>query len=1024
MKKFTLSGYLPIIIISFLMIYSVPVSAQYFGRNKVHYHDLDFRRLKSPHFDIYHYVDDTTIRNRIAQRAEQWYQMHQQVFRDTFKDRNPIILYNGHADFQQTNTISGLVSVGTGGVTEALKNRVIFPFMGSNAQTDHVLGHELVHAFQYHLLKSSDSLSFSNVNNLPLWMVEGMAEYMSIGYIDPNTAMWMRSAVLEDKLPSLKDLTNKPDVYFPYRWGEAFWAYVTGIWGDAIIRKLFIETAKRGYKESLKKVLGLDEKAFTKNWQDALKSNYTPYLKETSTKPVGEDILNKNNAGEVNIIPTLSPDGRYIAFWSEKNVFGLNLYLANAQTGNIIKKLTSHSYTSHIDQYSSFESSVAWSPDSKRIAFVAYKKGQNQLIIVNTEGDIQNEFSIPGLLEFENPSWSPDGKTIVVTGLKNGQGDLYAYHPDTKEVEQLTDDLYSELQPSFSPDGKWITFSTDRNSFTAGALQHNFTHQVALMNVATHNIRVLDFFAGASNLNPVFASDNHTIFFLSDFDGFRNLYSYDMNTFQLSKLTNFYTGISGITLFSPAISTSRRGKHIVYSYYTNDNYVIYNAEEKNFNKTVISDMSAKMQAAQLPPFTRQGHDIVETNIAMPNYEKVAVSRFEKEPYRDKLHLDYISNSGGIGISTGGYYGTGVAGGIDGIFSDMLGNKQLYGTVSLNGQVYDFGGQVAYLNLKHQFNWGVSASHIPYLSGIQRIMADTLTINNDTVAAVNLSTDLIRTFQDEASVYGAFPFSQTQRIEAGGAFARYYYRIDRYSDYYSEDGYYLGNTHKKLDAPEGFNFGQAYLAYVGDNSQFGVASPLIGHRFRIEAGRYFGFVNLYELLGDYRRYFRLSPFTLATRNYFNGRLGKDAESGVIPPLYIGDPYFIRGYEALDFANGNGRENITINDLIGSKIFVSNVELRFPFTGPERLSAIRSRWLMTELAIFTDGGIAWGHPESPSSTIAKQGELVASNSKIILSSGISLRINLFGYIIIEPYYAIPWQNGGFSNGKFGLNFLPGY
>src|SRR5215203_2802921 len=43
--------------------------------------------------------------------------------------------------------------------------------------------------------------------------------------------------------------------------------------------------------------------------------------------------------------------------------------------------------------------------------------------------------------------------------------------------------------------------------------------------------------------------------------------------------------------------------------------------------------------------------------------------------------------------------------------------------------------------------------------------------------------------------------------------------------------------------------------------------------------------------------------------------------------------------------------------------------------------------------------------------------------VLSSGVSLRLNLFGYLVIEPYYAIPWQNGGLRNATFGINLLPG-
>ena len=75
---------------------------------------------ESPNFEFYHYFQDDSIIIRLAQAAEQWYAMHQQVYRDTIKDRNPIIFYANHADFQQTTAIFGSVG-GHRRVTGSLK---------------------------------------------------------------------------------------------------------------------------------------------------------------------------------------------------------------------------------------------------------------------------------------------------------------------------------------------------------------------------------------------------------------------------------------------------------------------------------------------------------------------------------------------------------------------------------------------------------------------------------------------------------------------------------------------------------------------------------------------------------------------------------------------------------------------------------------------------------------------------------------------------------------------------------------
>ena len=142
---------LPFFLVIFLSVVT-DIQAQYFGENKVRYKNLKFKVYETPHFELYYYLKNDSLVQRFAKEAEVWYELHQQVFRDTFLRKNPFILYSNHPDFQQTTALSGEIGVGTGGVTEGLKNRVIMPISQLNHQTRHVLGHELVHAFQYHSL--------------------------------------------------------------------------------------------------------------------------------------------------------------------------------------------------------------------------------------------------------------------------------------------------------------------------------------------------------------------------------------------------------------------------------------------------------------------------------------------------------------------------------------------------------------------------------------------------------------------------------------------------------------------------------------------------------------------------------------------------------------------------------------------------------------------------------------------------------------------------------------------------------
>jgi outer membrane protein assembly factor BamA len=282
------------------------------------------------------------------------------------------------------------------------------------------------------------------------------------------------------------------------------------------------------------------------------------------------------------------------------------------------------------------------------------------------------------------------------------------------------------------------------------------------------------------------------------------------------------------------------------------------------------------------------------------------------------------------------------------------------------------------------------------------------------------------FEDNISLFTYHPFSQTRRIEAGLSTAWYYYRIDRYHNYYDDFGLPVAYSKERMPAPDGNKYQKIDLAYVTDNSYFGMTAPVRGQRARYQIEKYFGAVNFFTGLLDYRKYFFVNPATFAFRFYHYGRYGSDSETDRVSPIYLGYPWLIRGYENISFY-GNWEDNtvgfnsLNYSHLSGSRIAVANAELRLPLTGPKRLALIGSKYFFTDLNLFFDGGLAWRKGDKPKITWAK----AAFDQRVpVFSAGASLRINLFGALIIEPYFAIPFQNGGWKNKNFGLNFLPGW
>lgn len=126
------------------------------------------------------------------------------------------------------------------------------------------------------------------------------------------------------------------------------------------------------------------------------------------------------------------------------------LFSYNIDTGTM-KKLT---FTHGIDV------SPSVSPDGKSIAFVSDRGGTPQIYIMRSDGSEVRRVTFEGSYN-TSPCWSPSGDRIAFSG-RRGKNQIFTIKPDGSELMQLTDSGNNE-DPSFSPDGRYITFMSDRD---------------------------------------------------------------------------------------------------------------------------------------------------------------------------------------------------------------------------------------------------------------------------------------------------------------------------------------------------------------------------------------------------------------------------------------------------------------------------------------------------------------------------------------------------------------------------------
>lgn len=162
-------------------------------------------------------------------------------------------------------------------------------------------------------------------------------------------------------------------------------------------------------------------------------------------------------SGVAERYPSWSPDGKLVAYWSDRSG-EYELTVRDLKNGGAERKLTAYG--------PGFRYQIFWSPDSKKMAFIdkamvvyVYDYEKNRTLRVDQQ---KNMFE--GALTSFTVSWSPDSRYLAFGRNQDNDNNAVAFYDVlAQKLTQVTSGFYSDSQPVFDPDGKYLYFLTNRN---------------------------------------------------------------------------------------------------------------------------------------------------------------------------------------------------------------------------------------------------------------------------------------------------------------------------------------------------------------------------------------------------------------------------------------------------------------------------------------------------------------------------------------------------------------------------------
>ncbi|TMQ72026.1 MAG: hypothetical protein E6K81_08505 [Candidatus Eisenbacteria bacterium] len=961
-------------------------AAQYFGQNKVQYRRYDWRSLTSDHFEVYYYPGLDSLARRTLDLAEKTNAMLSVRMGHSLRKRVPIIIYGSHNDFSQTNVTPELIDAGTGGFTEVLRNRVVLPFTGSYEDFRHVVVHELTHAFMFDMVYGGSAASLiasQSFFSVPLWFAEGLAEYMSLG-IESNEEMFVRDGVVDGYLPPLSYAGG----YIVYKQGQSAISYLVQRHGEDRLRDVFQRIrSMHSFDRAFQRSMGVSVDKFDEQWRTWVRKTYWPTVttKENPDQFARRLTDHRRDGSSLNTSPSVSPQGDRIAYFSDRRQY-TDVYVMSALDGKSRRRVIRGERSVKFESIPSFRSAITWSPDGSQIGLTAKSGGRDVLYLVSAkDGRVVKRIDLH-LDALFFPSWSPGSDTLVVVGVKDGRSDLWLVDGKTGASARLTDDTWDEKEPEWTPDGKTITFASDR--LAPVVLQPRRSEDgfgrygLYDLDVATGRVtKLLD--THGDDHSPAWSPDGRRLAFISDRSGTPNICLYDVSDGTITQLTDVLGGIN-------SLSWSRENDRLVFSAYDKEplsiDAVLARLKRQAPQAVLTLDAAAHGPA---PDTTRAPPNQGALAAAWPESLTATADTLRTAPARQEPVVSATGHADSARVAderpfepppwSGGRYHGPPPPGRDTLppLADRTPLVERGGPFALPDSVLSQEPSRYKWKLSPDFAAGgfYAASSFGLIGSTQFLLSDFLgdrslyiatDVFSSSISETNglvLYSYLPRRWDFSAGVFhfknyyssqvttlgdalgsprlfsertfgglftAAYPFDKFRRMEL--SFTQLFAELK----FYDEFGFLTERRFQSVSSPS--------VALVGDNALYGYFGPVNGHRYNLSYTPSVALTSnglaYHTVTADIRHYWDLTHgYTFAVRALGGVSTGRDPRT-----------FFVGGYSTLRGFNDFSLE--------GTRVAIGNVEFRFPFiqqlglVGPVPLGVFNMRG-----AIFADFGAVW-------------------------------------------------------------------
>lgn len=508
------------------------VSTVEFGKNRVQYQKFKWKYYQTENFNTYFSQDGLGLGKYVAQIAEGELAGIEEFVEYGLQRRANIVVYNNFDEMQQSNIGMDIDWQNTGGVTKLVNNKMLVFFDGNHDNLRRQIRQGIAKILVDNVLFGDDLGEFAAnqaLLDLPKWLTDGYIEYAAENW----------SPVLDDELRSTL-LSGQYNNFYQFAFerpnlaGHGFWKYIADKYGkNKVTYFLYLARIYRNLNNASQKVAKKKFKQLLKDFMIEVPQEYYKDLRTRRNSPKGQlavsEVIGKRDYIRFNASP-VPRSFTYAVVEFKQGLYSVVL-MENFVNRKVLLKFGSR--TREMEKNPNYPI-LAWDGKGSRLAVLYSHEGKLKLFvydIVNRIKVIKQE--LPMFDQVQDMKYMLDNNTLLLSAIRSGQTDIYVYKINNQSFDQVTNDVYDDLDPSFVafPNKTGIIFSSNRPSATAESTEDSLPgKRFNIFLVDNWNKSDFKQLSQLSNLrygNARFPSQYNTshFTFVSDENGINNRYA-------------------------------------------------------------------------------------------------------------------------------------------------------------------------------------------------------------------------------------------------------------------------------------------------------------------------------------------------------------------------------------------------------------------------------------------------------------------------------------------------------------------